>query len=333
MKNAARLFLGLFMGIAGNLYAQFIPNNNQAFQFMSLYNPGFTGVESFGDLKLSYRYQWTGFGADAPKFINLAYNMRLRQPLDLTQNALRTSNAISMRPENLPKSKGTIHGFGANVFNESVGQVERIGGGVNYSLNYSLSKKIRMAGGIAVLIENTRIDLNKLVFREPDSYYQSLVDNGSSQTTLSLRAGLLLYSPGFYFGVSYLPVWTNTLQSANTAVNDPFYVASAQVGVAIPFSPTFSVKPSILALMDKSNEFQIDYSVKAYIQEKVWFGFSYRDIQSGVVMLGFTISDTFCFSYSFEFSTSGYKQFSDGSHEVTTAIRLNNVKRKGQYIW
>ena len=323
----------LVTGVIGSLQAQFIPNNSQAFQFLPLYNPAFTGIEDFADLKLSYRYQWAGLGADAPKFINLAYTMRLRQPLDLTQNALRTSNLNRMIPENLPRSKGTIHGFGANIFNETVGQVERIGGGVNYSLNYVLSKKIRIAGGLAVLIDNTKINLNNLIFREPSSYYQSLVDNGSSQTSISLRAGVVLYSNDFYFGMSYLPVWTSTIQSASTAVDEPFYLASAQAGVAFSLSPSFRVKPSILALLDKSQDFQIDYSVKAYVQDKIWFGFSYRDIQSGVVMTGFSISETFGVSYSFEFSTNGFKQFNDGSHEVIASIRLNNVKRKSQYAW
>ena len=55
----------------GSLQAQYIPNNAQGFQFMPLYNPAFTGIENFNDLKFSYRYQWAGFGSHSPKFINL----------------------------------------------------------------------------------------------------------------------------------------------------------------------------------------------------------------------------------------------------------------------
>src|SRR5262245_56738255 len=110
---------------------QYIPNNSQAFQFASLYNPGFTGVERFGDLKLSYRYQWTGFGPNAPKFVNLSFNMRLKNPVDLAYNAMRTSNPNMMRAQNMPAGKKIIHGFGTNVFQWGDGIIEAYGAGVS----------------------------------------------------------------------------------------------------------------------------------------------------------------------------------------------------------
>src|SRR5687767_12752525 len=90
--------------------AQYLPNSSQAYQFASVYNPAFTGVENYGDLKLGYRYQWTGFGDNAPKFINMVYNIRLNQPGDLKRNSLRTSVSYD---DKLPISKRMIHGLGA----------------------------------------------------------------------------------------------------------------------------------------------------------------------------------------------------------------------------
>src|SRR6187402_112816 len=91
--------------IVSNVQAQFIPNSAQPFQFASAYNPAFAGIDNFADLKLSYRYQWSSLGPDAPRFINLAYNVRLKQPIDLSNNSLRTSNALGLNSEDLPKSK------------------------------------------------------------------------------------------------------------------------------------------------------------------------------------------------------------------------------------
>src|SRR6187551_707627 len=90
--------------LVSSVHAQFIPSSAQPFQFASAYNPAFSGVDNFADLKLSYRYQWSSLGPDAPRFINLAYNVRLKQPLDLSSNSLRTNNALSLNSENLPKS-------------------------------------------------------------------------------------------------------------------------------------------------------------------------------------------------------------------------------------
>ena len=85
--------------------------------------------------------------------------------------------------------------------------------------------------------------------------------------------------------------------------------------------------------MQMNNEFVIDYNVKAFIQDKVWLGLSYRDIKSGVVILGFNLNETFTASYSFELSVGDFKKFDDGSHELVLSARLRNLKRYAQYIW
>src|SRR5687767_10764070 len=101
-----KIFAGVILGFASfTLAAQYIPNNSQGYQFMSLFNPAFSGTENYDDLKLSYRYQWAGFGEYSPKFINLAYSKRIKQPLDLSYNAQRLSNYSGSATEQLPRSK------------------------------------------------------------------------------------------------------------------------------------------------------------------------------------------------------------------------------------
>ena len=101
-----RKFVLVLIFVWSNLHCigQFIPNSSQNFQFAPLYNPAFTGIEGFRDVKLGYRYQWTGFGSEAPKFINASFNFRLKEPLDLTLNALRTSMEKTQNTE-IPKMK------------------------------------------------------------------------------------------------------------------------------------------------------------------------------------------------------------------------------------
>src|SRR5688572_10437619 len=118
------------------VHAQYVPNNSQAFQFMTIYNPAFSGVENFDDLKFGYRYQWAGFGKYSPKFINLAYHRRIKQPLDLSYNSSRISDFSTARNESLPRSKRMIHGMGVNIFQSSVGVIKSIGGSFTYSMNY-----------------------------------------------------------------------------------------------------------------------------------------------------------------------------------------------------
>ncbi len=331
MKQLLPIFLLLV--VLPHTYAQYVPHTAQPFLFASAYNPAFSGIDNFADLKLSYRYQWTGLGSDAPGFINLAYNTRLKQPLDLSGNALRISNISVLNPDLLPKNKRVIHGFGINFFNEKVGQIERIGGGINYAFNYPLSTKTRLSIGASAMVDNSKIDLNKTMPRDPDPFYDELVKNGASQTNLNVRAGILLYSPQYYVGITYYPIVNMALQTSDVATNQIFYQGSLQGGFVIPVASSSSIRPSVLALWQIDNTFAIDYSVKAFIQNKVWFGFTYRDIQSAVGLLGININEKIAFSYSYEMSLSDYSQFTNNSHDLVLAFRFNNLKRQGQYAW
>jgi type IX secretion system PorP/SprF family membrane protein len=327
------IFVFAFCGLTVALQAQYIPNNAQTFQFAPVFNPAFTGVENFGDLKLSYRYQWSGFGQYSPKFINLSYNIRIKQPLDLTYNSLRLSDPNAGKPEHLPKSKGIIHGFGANVFQSQVGVLKSIGGSVNYAINYPITKKYRIALGVSALIENRKLDVGEVTVRDPDPFYNHLLQSSNTQTDLNIRSGLLLYSQNFYAGISYLPLVNMALQSSELSMNTPFYRGSFQAGYSFPLNNDVTLKPSVFGLLQMKGGMAIDYSVKAYVQNKIWMGLTYRDIQSGVAIFGFNINELFTVSYAYEMSLGNLRQFNDGSHELVLSMRLNNYKKISQYIW
>lgn len=314
-------------------WSQFIPNNGQSFQFMPIYNPAFAGIENFHDFKVSYRYQWTGFGSDAPKFMNLAYTLRVKQPLDLNYNGLRSSYSKSLDPSEFPRMKTSIAGLGISVFSEQFGPVKRTGGGLHYGFHYALSRNLRVALGVGVMFESQKVGINQITVRDNDEYYNQLLKDGSTQTAISARAGILFYSKWFYAGFSYLPVYNHIIQASTVTPQNPFYKASAQIGFSAELTAELTLKPSALALLQVDGKLQIDYNLKAYIQQRVWLGVSYRDVESVIPMAGFQISDVLSASYSYELSTSGFKQFSDSSHELVLSVRLNNFKHLKQYTW
>jgi type IX secretion system PorP/SprF family membrane protein len=333
MNKVLRIVFLCFLN--STLLAQYVPNSNQAFHFAPALNPAFTGIEGYRDLKLSYRYQWSGFGNDAPKFVNLAYNFRVKEPLDLTLHALRINSSNTRRKkDDIPILKKVIHGLGVNVFNEKVGPVSRMGGGVNYAFHYPITTTTRLSGGLSAMVDNTRINLDKLTFDiNPDPFYDRLRSNGSNHTELNIRAGVLVYSPRFYAGFAYYPILYKSLRSSEITIEKPFYKGSIQAGAAFPLNSSIDVKPSILALWQMNNKFAIDYNVKMYVDQKLWFGATYRDIQSLVGILGFNLNELLGASYAYEISTSGMQQFSDGSHELVLSLRLNNFKRLSQQTW
>lgn len=313
--------------------AQYLPNNSQAFQFISLYNPAFSGVENFDDLKFGYRYQWAGFGKYAPKFVNLAFIKRVKQPLDMTYNSMRLSDFSNARADRLPKAKRMIHAIGGNLFQSSVGIIKSIGGSFTYSVHYPVSNYARLAAGGTALIENRKLDVSQVDVRDPDPFYDYLLKSSTSQTDLNIRIGALLYGERFYLGISYLPMVNIALRASDLAMEEAFYRASFQGGYSFSIADQVALRPSIIGLLQMNSKFTIDYNVKAYFQNKLWLGLTYRDIQSGVALLGFNINDTFTASYSFELSLGDFRKFDDGSHELVLAARLKNLKRYSQYLW
>jgi len=343
MKKVVLVVIFVSIGLRG--FGQFIPNSSQNFHFAPLYNPAFAGIEGYQDLKLGYRYQWTGFGSDAPKFINASFNFRLKEPLDLTLNAIRTSIGKSQNNE-IPKMKRVIHGFGVNVFQEKFGLIKKLGGGVNYSFHYPLAKDIRLSVGLGAMVDNLKIDLNGVYFgidpNDPqkgpidpksDPIYQSLLSTGSAHTNLNIRAGFLVYAPRFYFGFSYLPLVNAILQDNETGISYSYYRGVIQGGYSFPVSATMDIKPSILALWQEDNKFVIDYNIKLFIEEKMWFGVTYRDIKSMTGIVGFNLNEMLGASYSYELAANNMRQFSDGSHELVLSLRMNNFKRQKQQTW
>jgi len=327
----------LLIAVLQQVHGQYIPNSGQGFQFASAYNAAFVGVDEFTDVRFGYRYQMAGYGSNSPQFVNLAANFRLKQPVDLTTNALRPANASSL--SNLvPKRKRIIHGLGVTVFSEKVGLIKRLGGGLSYAFNYPVSRKFRLAAGVTAFLENTQLDMSGIYLGEspdPDPYYNQLMKGSTKHSEFSLRGGLLLYSKGFYLGVSYFPIMNTVIQNSdvNFSQTNKFYQGSVLTGFALPVNADLMLKPSVLAVVQSDHKVLLDYSIKGYLKSKAWFGATYRDIQALVFLLGFDFTKTFAVSYSYEMSVGGLSKFNDGSHDLVLGLRFNNFKGQRAYTW
>ena len=299
-----KLLLALIVIIpSGCALAQYVPSSNQGYQYLALYNPGFSGIENFTDIKLSYLYQWANLPT-APKTINLTISQRLNQPVDLSNSSLRPSSTANVsNPVFIPRRKRIFHAIGGNAFNQTYGPLVISGGGLNYAIHYPLSKKIRLSGGVAGIIESIKIDPSSIDVRDAaDPYMAFLQNNNVKQTNLNVRAGLVLYGKNFYFGLSYFPILNKTIAAGNRLGSSQFYKGSVQMGYSFAASSSLTLKPSILGMLQMNNKLTADYSIKAYIQNKLMLGFGYRDIQSGVVYLGMNINEFMSFNYSYEIS-------------------------------
>jgi type IX secretion system PorP/SprF family membrane protein len=331
MKKVAIVTIAV-LGFAFAAQAQYLPTTGQPFQFAPVYNPAFTAIDPFGDVRLSYRSQFGGFGANSPSFFNALYQFRLTRSLDPNLNGLRTSNM--QRRNEYARVLGISHGMSVNVFDEQLGMISRKGAGIGYSFHFPVSEKLMMAVGTSAMVENFRIDADKVYLganADSDPIYDQILSGKTNNNQINIRAGAVLYSRNFYVGLSYLPVWKYDLTDGWLTASS-IHKATLQTGVSFDLSETVQLKPSIVGLLSQDNKVNLDYGVKVYVRNIVWGGLMWRDTKTGVAQLGFNINKMFTAAYSYELSTGEWK-FGTGSHELVLGIRLNNFRNQPSYIW
>lgn len=332
MRRVVLVFIAV-LGFAMISRAQYLPTTGQPFQFAAVYNPAFTGIDPFGDVKLSYRSQFGGNGANSPSFFNALYQFRLNQPMDAYRNGLRTGSAI--RAKNAPRTMGIVHGMGINLFDEQLGLMGRKGAGISYSFHFPVSESLMLAVGPSVMIENLRINADQIYLganADPDPVQQQILSGQANNTQLNARLGAVLYSRSFFFGVSYLPMLRFDVKDAGWLTANSVAKVAAQTGVSFDLSETVQLKPSIYGVLNEKNRVDLDYGLKIFVRNVIWAGAMYRDTKTGVAQLGVNINKTFTAAYSYEMSTGAW-QFGSGSHELVLGIRLNNYKNLSSYTW
>jgi type IX secretion system PorP/SprF family membrane protein len=331
MKKFIIVIIGALI-LSVHTKAQYLPTTGQPFQFAPVYNPAFTGIDPFGDVKLAYRSQFGTYGANSPSFFNALYQFRLTQPHDASLNSLRTGLPSTNEST---RTMGMVHGMGVNVFDEDLGAMARKGVGISYAFHFPVTEKLMLALGTSAMVENLRVDPEKIYLganADPDPVYQQILNGKTNNTQVNVRAGAVLYSERFYVGLSYLPVWRYDLHDAGWLTASSIYKATLQTGVSFDLSETVALKPSIVALLNAGGRVNLDYAVKIYLRNMIWGGLMWRDTETGVAQLGYNINKTFSAAYSYEVST-GVWQFGAGSHELMLGIRINNFKNQQNYIW
>lgn len=324
------ILIGLCLGVIGQSFSQFIPNSSQSFQLASAYNPAFTGFEGFTSVKLGYRSQWSSFPG-APQFINAVASGRLRNPTDVTHNALRLGTPVNV--SEIPKAKRIIHGLGGtlvHVSNGAQGVLENTSAGLTYALHYPLTTELNVSFGMAFNYESIRVRWDKLDLDDPDD---PLVINGQGPyNNFNVRTGLLFYTTKFYFHAAYYQIYKKTNESDLTQIGYD-YKGVAGIGLRLATGAALEFRPSILTVMDQYDNIDIEYSLKLYYNDKAWGGFAYRDSGFASIILGFEFNSLVGLSYSYEVSTGGLQGFNNGSNEFILGLKLANFRKLNPSIW
>jgi type IX secretion system PorP/SprF family membrane protein len=332
-QRSTFLSLGLWLGLGWTAWAQEAPHFTQYMQSANLYNPAFTGINSFTDFKLGFRRQWVGV-ANAPTslFASVSGQFGNREPsLSLPVRGRLASKFVTEKP---PVKEGTKHALGGFIVAHQNSPTSLNMGNLSYAAHIPLkgSTKLSIGGGVSVL--QTNLDRDKLESRTGSSAQQGI----TSKITPDFMAGFLLHGSSFYAGYS-----------ANFLMQNKFYTVSgtkateskrkvhhaANLGYKFNLHPNWYVVPGVLLRYMDGDPAKIDASFRVGYKDLLWFGPNFRSDDALSAFLGVHVSQFLTLSYAYDHPIAKNVPSNSGSHELILSLRMigSGVKAVRPTMW
>ncbi len=340
MKKLIYLILVVIVIATTRSWGQNTYQLTQYFQNAPAFNPAFTGIDNFTDIKFGYRQNWTGIDANARTIYASVYGLLVRSKYDkLKSSSLRISDPSlyeETESKNFKRSAAIKHGVGGYVINDQFGPFNRTYGFLSYSFHYPVSRDHQLAIGLSGGINRNRIDADQIQVKNPntDNVYQAFLADNAVSNNFDVNAGMVFYGEGYYFGYAVQrlmqnPVFNNDEVSAQKETLG--HVVSA--GYILPLGSDYLFLPSVSTIIQSGLPSIIDMNAKIRYQKNYWLGFNYRNTSALSLMGGIFINEKYNLSYSYDFSFDGLSQYMQGSHELVLGIMLNNDRGNVPFAW
>jgi type IX secretion system PorP/SprF family membrane protein len=304
----------------------FAQQQGQYSQYMMNYflvNPGVAGAEDFTDIKMGYRRQWTGING-APQ----NYYISGHGPLDKEHGKRR------------PGKMATPHNsIGAMFSGQKQGVLSHNSGYISYAYHLPLTMKATLSMGAQAGFNQFSIDQDAADWG--DAMYDPTIA-GRKQTKFDLGVGAWFYTPQFFAGLSSMQIGQSKLDFAskvpgNGTLTRHFY---AMAGYKWKVNKQFAVVPSFL-FRGTPTAYSIDLNTKCRYKDIAWLGASYRHKDAIVLLAGVSVplvslyrhnqrhgnNPMIDIGYSYDFTTSGIRKVSNGSHEIMIGLRIPTFGR------
>ncbi|MFT2008993.1 type IX secretion system membrane protein PorP/SprF [Pontibacter sp. 13R65] len=314
-------------------FSQYMQNNY-------LINPAVAGIESYADIRLGYRTQWTGVEGAPNTFYASAHTALNKND----RNALphRLLNGKFVKPKTNANRNNRFHvsphhGIGAIAQIDQAGLLRMSSLNLSYAYHLPLTKNINLSSGIYSGLMQMNINREGAMMQTPDDPF--LYAEGANMLKLDLGVGLWLYGPNFFVGLSGAQLVKSgndvyALGDGPRATMQPHYFATSGYRINVLDNLTFT--PSVLVKLAPSTGLTaLDFNLKTMYLQRFWAGLSYRQKDAAAVMAGIHISHLLDISYSYDFATSDMSKVNANSQEVVIGFKLNNPSKVicPKWIW
>ncbi|MCL6296715.1 PorP/SprF family type IX secretion system membrane protein [Jejuia spongiicola] len=294
-KNKLLIAAILLLVSITTVYGQQDPQYTQYMYNMNVLNPAYAGSRGVTSIALLGRSQWVGVDG-APQTATLSVNSPL----------------------------GKRAGFGFSVIHDEIGPAKENNVYIDFSYAIPTSEHGKLAFGVKG--GATFLNVREVITVDPDPL----------NTPIDLFApnfglGVMYYNQKFYIGLSAPNILeTKYLEKENgissTASEKTHYFFTS--GYVFDIDNNLKLKPSTMVKASTGTPVSIDLSLNLLVQKRVEFGLSVRldDSLNGIV--GFQVNNNLKIGYAYEHTTSRFKVFNSGSHEIIFLFDINKRKIK-----
>jgi len=281
-------------------FAQQLPLFSQYMLNDYFQNPAVAGSRNYFDAVSINRLQWVGI-TDAPR-----------------------TYCFSM---NGPITKKNM-GIGGYLYSDIAGPTRRTGASGSYAYHIKIQEKIKLSLSLSAGIVQFAMDGSKLTLNDPSDYALNIYH---SVMVADLGTSFYLYGTpkengtGNWWLGGYapqiFPAKLNLFQtpaSTGTLATHLYFTG----GYKLFLTDEFSAEPSFLLKFVSPAPMQVDIGTRVIYKQKTWLGVTYRTHDAMSFMAGYIYKENISFGYAYDFTTSGLKKYTDGTHELYISLRF-----------
>jgi type IX secretion system PorP/SprF family membrane protein len=277
-------------------FAQQDPQYTQYMYNTMSVNPAYAGQRETLSVTALYRAQWVGLEG-APRTITLGAHTPLRN-------------------ERI--------GLGLSVISDQLGPATEtfVDANVSYTIPMNAAQTTKFSFGVKAGFHMLDTDWSKGQFQYPDSAFQ----DDLSLFSPTIGAGAYIHSDKWYFGLA-VPNFIETdhyddFQESTATEQMHFYAIG---GYVFNLSESLKLKPAFLVKAVSGAPLIADVSANALIKDKFTLGVAWRWDDAISALAGFQISDSVYIGYAYDLTTTGIRNYSNGSHEIMLRFEVQKL--------
>lgn len=276
--------------------AQQLPHYSMYMQNDFVLNPAIAGKNLYIEGKSTTRYQWIGI-TDAPRTHIFSVNAPI-----IKQNM----------------------GVGGYVFTDVTGPTRRIGFSGAYAYHMKLNEETKVSLGLSAGFLQFAIDGSKIFLY--DNTDQVFSNGYQSTYTADFGFGTYLYSDKYFLGISAPQIYPAKIKffdyDTDAKLATHFYMIG---GYKFDISDNMQIEPNVAVKFVNPAPVQVDIGARLHLQDKAWFGVSYRTMDAISALLGYTYKENLTIGYSYDYTLSNLTNYNSGTHEVFLAVKFHKI--------